>query len=260
MSWWLRAIAAGARVQISRTRGPVFLMAAVVTPVAYAVVFILMARSMGRADAVAAYVVIAPALIGVWYTAIATGGAVVGDERGSGTLELLVAAPAPAALVILGRVTANTIVSLVSIPLVLLTARLLGVGMVIAEPTTAVIALLALAASTVAVTLLFTSALVFARSPIVIQNLIPFPLYILSGIAFPLTLLPEWVRPLSALIPLTYVADVLRASTVAGAHPSLPSNLGLLAGSTVAYGVAGWWLFASAERSIRASGKVTATQ
>jgi len=42
--------------------------------------------------------------------------------------------------------------------------------------------------------------------------LIPFPLYILSGIAFPLALLPEWVRPLSALVPLTYIADVLRSS------------------------------------------------
>jgi hypothetical protein len=95
--WWLRVIGAGARVQVSRTRGPIFLLAAVVTPVAYAVVFLLMARNIGRADALAAYVVIAPALIGVWYTAITTGAAVVGDERGSGTLEQLVAAPAPAA-------------------------------------------------------------------------------------------------------------------------------------------------------------------
>jgi ABC-2 type transport system permease protein len=257
---WLRVIAAGARVQASRTRGPIFLLAAVVTPVAYAVVFLLMARSIGRADAVAAYVVIAPALIGVWYTAIATGGAVVSDERGSGTLELLVAAPTPAALVILGRVTTNTLLSLVSIPLVLVTARLLGVNLVVAEPTTAVLALVALGICTIAVTLVFTSALVFARSPVVIQNLIPFPLYILSGIAFPLALLPDWIRPLSALIPLTYVADVLRSSTVRGNDPSLSTNLSALVALTLVYGVTGYWLFSLAERSIRSNGKVTLTQ
>lgn len=247
-------------MQVSRTRGPIFLLAAVVTPVAYAVVFLLMARNIGQADALAAYVVIAPALIGVWYTAITTGAAVVGDERGSGTLELLIAAPTPAALVILGRVTANTLLSLVSVPLVLVTARVLGVNLVVAEPTTALLALVALGVCTVGITLLFTSALIFARSAIVIQNLIPFPLYILSGIAFPLALLPEWVRPLSALIPLTYVADVLRSSTLRGVDSSLSSNLGALAALTLVYGITGYWLLARAERSIRANGKVTLTQ
>ena len=96
MPWWLRVVMAGARVQASRTRGAIFLLAAVVTPVAYAVVFLMMARQAGSAQALAAYVVVAPALMGVFYSAIVNGGDVVADERAIGTLELLIAAPAPA--------------------------------------------------------------------------------------------------------------------------------------------------------------------
>lgn len=257
MPWWLRVVVAAARVQASRIRGSVFLLAAVATPVAYAVVFLLMARNAGNAQALAAYVVVAPALMGVFYTAIANGGDVVADERGSGTLELLIAAPAPAALVLLGRVTANTLISLVAVPLVLLVASLLGVNIVIADPVPAVLALVALGLSTISVTVIFASTFVLARSVGIVQNLIPFPLYILSGIAFPLTLLPAWVWPLSAVIPLKYVAELLRASTQTPAGASVISPLGPLLVLTVAYTIVGFWLFARIERSVRASGSIS---
>lgn len=260
MPWSVRIMLAGARVQASRARGGFFLLAAVVTPVAYAVVFILMARHLGRATELAPYVVIVPALIGVWYSAIATGAAVVGDERASGTLELLVAAPAPAALVILGRVTANTVLSLISIPFVLVAARLLGAELRIPEPFMAALALLALAVTTVAVTLIFASTFVLARSTAVVQNLIPFPLYILSGIAFPLTLLPEWLHPLSALVPLTWVADLLRSSAQSGGDPAALPKLGALAALSLFYAASGFWLFSRIERAVRTNGKVSLMQ
>ena len=257
MPWWLRATLAGARVQASRSRGPFFLLAAVVTPVAYTVVFLLMARSLGRAEALAAYVVVGPALMSIWYSALATGGAVIGEERGAGTLELLVAAPAPAGLAILGRVTANTVLSLIAIPLTFVVARLLGVNLIVSDPSLAAVGVLALGASTIAATLFFTSALIYARSAVVIQNLIAFPIWMLGGVAFPITLLPEWTRPLSYLLPLTYLADVIRSATHGASSSSLALDAGALVVLTALYGIVGYWLFAAAVRSIRANGKVT---
>lgn len=260
MPWWLRAVVAGARVQASRARGPIFILAAVVTPVAYTVVFVLMARSLGRAEALAAYVVIGPALMSIWYSAIATGGAVIGDERGAGTLELLVAAPAPAALAILGRVTANTLLSLVALPLTLAVAWLLGISVAVESVPLAAIGIVALGVSTIAATLFFTSALIFARSAIIIQNLIAFPIWMLSGVAFPIALLPDWTRPLSYLLPLTYLADVIRSATLDAEASSLARDAAALVALTVVYGVVGYWLFARAVRSIRANGKVALSQ
>lgn len=259
-AWWLRVFVAGARVQAGRTRGSFFLLAAVVTPVAYAVIFLLMAQHAGAGSAMAAYVVIGPALIGVWYSAIATGAAVVGDERSSGTLELLFASPAPASLAVLGRVSTNTVLSLVSIPLVVLTARMLGVNLIVTDWVMAVAAVVALGLSVVGITLIFTSTFVLARSAGIIQNLIPFPLYILSGIAFPLTLLPDWIRPLSGLIPITYVADALRIATAATQAPWPVTDFLAIAILSLLYCALGLWLFARIERSVRRSGKISLSQ
>ena len=253
MPWWLRVIFAGARVQAARTRGAVFVLAAIATPVAYAVGFLLMARHAGDAQALAAYVVAGPALMGVFYSAIANGASVVADERGSGTLELLIAAPVPASLVLLGRISANTVLSLVAIPLVILVARLIGVDFVIEDVPSLVLALLSLALSTTAVTVIFASTFVLTRTAAILQNLIPFPLYILSGINFPLSLLPAWVLPLSALVPLTYVAQLLRSATSDAPDVSAIGPVLLL---TVLYTVLGFWLFDRIERTVLRTGSI----
>lgn len=258
--WWLRILLAGARVQFSRGRGGNFLLAAVVTPVLYTVVLVMMARYFGRAQELAPFLVVGPALIGVWAGAILTGAEAVADERGSGTLELLVAAPAPTELVVLGRVTGNTLLSLVAVPLVLITGRLLGAELVIADVLGATLALFGLAISTSAITLVFASTFVLARSTRVFQNVIGFPLYILSGIAFPLALLPDWIQPLSALVALRWVGELLRSAIRGDAATTIfPALAGVLV-LAVLYAAFGHWLFSRIERAIRANGTVSLSQ
>jgi len=260
LGWWLRIVLAGVRVQVSRGRGGTFILGAVAVPVLYALVFVLMAKNLGRANELAPFLVLGPALIGVWYSAIITGGAVIADERGSGTLELLVAAPAPTGLVVLGRVTGNTLMSLIGIPLVLITARLLGAELAVIDLFRAALGLLALAISTVAMTLIFSSTFVLARSAVVLANLIPHPLYILSGIAFPVALLPAWAQALSSILALSWIAELLRSSTRPDSSVSILPILGAVAALTVAYAASGYWLFARVERAIRANGKVSLLQ
>lgn len=260
MPWWLRVVLAGARLQISWGRGGVYVIGAVYLPIMYAVVFVLMGRYLGRANELAPFLVIGPALLGVWYGAIRDGGTVVADERGAGTLELLIAAPAPTALVILGRVTASTLLSLLGIPLVLVTGRLLGAELTISDPFSATMGLIALAACTIAISLVFASTFVLARSAAVLANLIPFPLYILSGIVFPVALLPDWAQPLSSLIALTWVADLLRSSASAASGTPLFAALTATGALTVAYAFSGYAIFARIERVIRMNGKVSLTQ
>ena len=195
--WWLRILRAAAGLQITRGRGGNFLLAAVVTPVLYGAALVLMARYFGRTNDLAPFVVVGPAILGVWHTAIFTGSEIVSDERGAGTLELIVAAPAPTELVVLGRIAGNTLLSLVSVPVVVLMARMLGADLSIADPVAALLAVLCLAISTLAISLVYSSTFVLARSTRVFQNVIGFPAYILSGIAFPLSLLPAALQPAS---------------------------------------------------------------
>lgn len=257
--WW-RALWAGVRLQRSRTRGGVFLLASIVTPVAYAVVFMLMSRQSESGPSVAAYVVIAPGLIGVWYSAIAIGAAVVGDERSSGTLELLIASPTPAVVPIVGRITGTTTISIIAIPLVLFVASLLHVDLTVTEPGLAIVALCLLGLSTIGFSMILASTFVVLRSPGVVQNLIPFPLYILSAIAFPITFLPDWAQTLSKLLPLSWIAELMRSAAGQASSEPAPIVIGATLALAATYFAVGVLLFHWIERAIRRTGRASVTQ
>lgn len=50
-----------------------------------------------------------------------------------------------------------------------------------------------------------------------LTSVIQFPLMFLSGIFFPISFMPDWLQPVAAAMPLTYLADALRQTMVGGA-------------------------------------------
>jgi ABC-2 type transport system permease protein len=209
-SWWFRVLAAGARLQLSQALQAQLLLGAVISPLA-ASIYILMARHLGRDD-LSAYVVIAPILTAVWGTAITSSGEAISEERSRGTLELLIAAPAPVALVIVGRLVATTALSLVSAPLTLALGWLMGMTLPVRAPLLFLLGASGLLLCTVGLGLILASTFVLARSTRLFQNVIGFPLFILGGAAFPIALLPDAVQPLSAVVALSWAAELMRAS------------------------------------------------
>ncbi len=74
-----------------------------------------------------------------------------------------------------------------------------------------------------------------------ISNLISFVMMFLSGIFFDYSMLPDYIKPLSDVLPLTYFANGIRDSMVYGlsmAHASFWINLGILA----AWGLVTFWI------------------
>jgi ABC-2 type transport system permease protein len=59
------------------------------------------------------------------------------------------------------------------------------------------------------------------ESVIGISQMINFPMMFLSGLFFPLEIMPSWIRPVSDALPLTYLADALRQSLIGSTavHP-----------------------------------------
>ena len=47
-----------------------------------------------------------------------------------------------------------------------------------------------------------------------VANICSFLMMFLSGVFFPIETMPEWIQPISAVLPLTYFADGLRESMV----------------------------------------------
>jgi len=50
-----------------------------------------------------------------------------------------------------------------------------------------------------------------------LASVVQFPLMFLSGIFFPIAFMPEWLQPVAAIMPLTYLGDALRQTMVGGA-------------------------------------------
>jgi len=69
-----------------------------------------------------------------------------------------------------------------------------------------------------------------------IGNLVTFPQMFLSGIFYPIDILPEWIQPIAHMLPLSFLADAVREIVVNGAGlGDLLSNLaGLVVWSIVA--------------------------
>lgn len=75
-------------------------------------------------------------------------------------------------------------------------------------------------------------------------QLVQFPMMFLSGIFFPMEMLPGFLRPVTDAIPLTYLADALR-QTMVGMPPlhALSLDLAVLGGWLVVLGALAWRFF-----------------
>jgi ABC-2 type transport system permease protein len=71
-----------------------------------------------------------------------------------------------------------------------------------------------------------------------ITNIVQFPMLFLSGIFFPVEIMPQWLRPVASVIPLTYFADLLRQVMI-GSTPTYPLALDVVV-------VCGWLVVCSA--------------
>jgi ABC-2 type transport system permease protein len=60
-----------------------------------------------------------------------------------------------------------------------------------------------------------------------VTSVVQFPMMFLSGIFFPIAFMPEWLQPIAAFLPLTYLADALRQTMVGGAA-YVPLHIGVL--------------------------------
>jgi ABC-2 type transport system permease protein len=149
-------------------------------------------------------------------------GAMISDEREQGTLEVLVATPARLSTIMLGRLTAVTLASLVCVLEAGLVAGLVfGRWVSVHHPAIFTASLIVTGLAMAGTATVLSSAFVLFPSARTIQNTLTYPVYLLAGVLVPISLLPVWVQPLSRLVFLSWSADLLRDSLSAApvSHP-----------------------------------------
>ncbi len=140
-------------------------------------------------------------LISIWNNNLFTSGEIIRGERRTGTLSLILATPSSLLLILLGKSFSNAITSVFAMGITFLTGMIafhLPIG--IADPMAFLIGLILVIVSITCLGLVFGSLFILTRNAGEFVSVANFPVYILSGLSVPLTLLPLWTRPLSLFL------------------------------------------------------------
>lgn len=205
-------------------RTPNYWMTQATTPV-QVVLFLSVVDAFDRPDLLA-HALLAPALMTMWSTAVWTGGSVIRNDRWGGLIELHVAAPRSYWWVVVARVAAVVTLSLLVIPITLLTAWVTyGVVIDVQHPAALLLAVVLTAAAIVATATVLSSLTILSRAAVTFQSSASYPVLLLGGVFVPLALLPGWVQPLGRLVFLSWGSDAIRQSII---EPSLDGITGRL--------------------------------
>jgi len=175
------------------------------------------------------YASLGASVMGVWSATSTSAGAALQRERWHGTLELLVASPAPFSLVLLPVTLAMATVGLYSMAATLLWGRVLfGIHLHIQHW---LLFCLSVPATVIAIGMfgfLLAVAFVRYRTAWALGNLLEYPVWLICGFLVPLSLLPDWVRPISWVLAPTWGMQAIRESAQGGTPlPDLLVCLGL---------------------------------
>ena len=196
-------------------------------PLFFATVAFFMFRA-GASPRTLVYAALGAAVMGVWTATSVAAGSALQRERWHGTLEILAAAPTHFALVLLPMTIATATIGAYCITATLLWGRFLfGIDLRIEQPAVFVLAAAATIVSIGALGFLLAVCFVRYRVAWALGAATEYPVWLACGFLVPLSLLPEWVRPISWVLAPTWGMNAIRDAALG--QPALVDALVALA-------------------------------
>ncbi len=137
-------------------------------------------------------------------------------ERSNGTLERVLASPVTEGEIVAGYALTFGLLGMIQVAFLLLVAIVFFNIMIVGNVLLAFLTVALLALVSLSLGILLSS---MAKRPEQAIQFIPFvvlPTFLLSGIFWPIQAIPQWLRPLSYLVPPTYAVDACRAVMLKG--------------------------------------------
>jgi len=177
-----------------------------------------------------------PGIIGMTllFTSIFTAISIVWD-REFGFLKEVMVAPISRASVAIGKAFGGSTVALIQGVIVLLLSPFVGVKLTFLMFITVVPIMFMIAFSLTSMGIVIAAKMETMEGFQMIMNFLVMPLFILSGAMFPISRLPEWLRLLTLIDPLTYGVDALRRLMLGASVAEF--SLGLDVGVLLVFGV-----------------------
>jgi ABC-2 type transport system permease protein len=149
-------------------------------------------------------------------------------ERDLGVLHKYLVSPAARSALVTGKALAGGLRSLVQAAMVYLLALLMGVHLRL-DPISlvAVAAVVVMGSAAFATFSLVIACLVRTRERFMgIGQILTMPLFFASSAVYPLSIMPDWLKILAQINPLTYQVDALRSLMLQSGSPTV-SSIGL---------------------------------
>jgi ABC-2 type transport system permease protein len=208
-----------------------FLLTAVLQPLIFATIAFYLFKSGGRPGTLL-YAALGAGMMGIWSSTLFGSGGALQWNRYQGTLELLVASPPPFIVVLLPLTLATSITGGYALLATLFWGRIFfGVPLHFAHPLAFVLAVPAAVLALGLMGLLMASSFVLYRNANALSNLLEYPVWVATGLLFPVTLLPSWVGPISWLLAPRWGIDAIRHSATGGGPVWFPIGMCLVVGA-----------------------------
>jgi ABC-2 type transport system permease protein len=163
------------------------------------------------------YASLGAAGMGMWSATSTTAGAAMQRERWQGTLEPLVGTPPHFALILLPITIAMATIGIYSLVATLLWGWLLfGIDVSVVHPLAFAFSIPFTVLTFGALGFLFAVCFVRFRAAWALGNMFEYPIWLICGFLVPLTLFPDWVRPISWSLAPTWGMNAIRESALGG--------------------------------------------
>jgi ABC-2 type transport system permease protein len=193
-----------------------FILMALIQPVIFASIAFYLFRAGGQSGTLL-YAALGSGMMGIWSSTLFGSGGALQWNRWQGTLELLVASPPPFVVVLLPLTLATSVVGAYALLATLVWGRLFfGVPLHFAHPLAFAVAVPAAVVSLGLMGLLMASSFILYRHANALSNLLEYPVWLATGLLFPIALLPGWVRPLSWLLAPSWGIQAIRHAALGG--------------------------------------------
>lgn len=204
------------------------------------------------------YVVLGSGFMALWSSIVYSSASEVQRERFYGTLELLFVAPVSFAAILVGKIIGNMVWGLISMVIAFLYLVLFFRIEVPAVQPVLFFGSFALVLIAISVFSFFMAlAFTLSRQTNALMNFIEYPIYLVCGFLFPITILPDWVKPISYLLPPTWAIELLRRATEENATWSqLALPFSVLLGLVMVYIGCGYVCYRAVEHKARINGKL----
>ena len=199
------------------------------------------------------YVVLGSGMLSLWSCVVFSSAGDIDREKWMGTLTTIFASPASFVKIVLAKILGNTILSLIPFGISFLIVHFVfREAFNIVNGLLFVIIFLFVILSFVAIAFLFSATFTLSRKASILMNCLEFPIFILCGFVFPLSILPQGIQYISYLLSPTWASLLLKQSVkgIEDLNAFIWALIFLLL-TTILYFVIGFLLFRYMDKKVR---------